>query len=55
VQNKLRKLKGRKRHEYAGVDHMELEIGYALIPLVDAGQRNLLDRILLIRRQIPAS
>lgn len=36
-----------------GVDHMELEIGYALIPLVDAGQGgDLLDRIVLIRRQI---
>lgn len=35
-----------------GVDHMELEIGYALIPLVDAGQGgDLLDRIILIRRQ----
>lgn len=35
------------------VDHMELEIGYALIPLVDAGQGgDLLDRIVLIRRQM---
>ncbi|HHV65656.1 MAG TPA: flagellar biosynthesis protein FlhA [Peptococcaceae bacterium] len=35
------------------VDYMELEIGYALIPLVDAGQGgDLLDRIVLIRRQI---
>ena len=35
------------------VDFMELEIGYALIPLVDAGQGgDLLDRIVLIRRQI---
>ncbi|AFV02548.1 Flagellar biosynthesis protein FlhA [Dehalobacter sp. UNSWDHB] len=36
-----------------GIDHMELEIGYALIPLVDAGQGgDLLDRIILIRRQL---
>lgn len=36
-----------------GIDHMELEIGYALIPLVDAGQGgDLLDRIVLIRRQM---
>lgn len=36
-----------------GVDHMELEIGYALIPLVDTGQGgDLLDRIVLIRRQM---
>jgi len=35
------------------VDSMELEIGYALIPLVDTGQGgDLLDRIILIRRQI---
>jgi flagellar biosynthesis protein FlhA len=35
------------------VDCMELEIGYALIPLVDAGQGgDILDRIVLIRRQI---
>lgn len=35
-----------------GIDPMELEIGYALIPLVDAQQGgDLLDRILLIRRQ----
>lgn len=35
------------------VDYMELEIGYALIPLVDAGQGgDLLDRIVLIRRQM---
>lgn len=34
------------------VDPMELEIGYALIPLVDAAQGgDLLDRIVLIRRQ----
>ncbi|MDA8441519.1 MAG: flagellar biosynthesis protein FlhA [Peptococcaceae bacterium] len=34
------------------VDPMELEIGYALIPLVEAAQGgDLLDRILLIRRQ----
>jgi len=36
-----------------GVDHMEIEIGYALIPLVDTGQGgDLLDRIVLIRRQL---
>ncbi|MGI6683991.1 MAG: flagellar biosynthesis protein FlhA [Bacillota bacterium] len=35
------------------VDSMELEIGYALIPLVDINQGgDLLDRIVLIRRQI---
>ncbi len=35
------------------VDHMELELGYALIALVDAGQGgDLLDRVVLIRRQI---
>ena len=35
------------------IDYMELEIGYALIPLVDSGQGgDLLDRIVLIRRQI---
>lgn len=35
------------------IDFMELEIGYALIPLVDTGQGgDLLDRIVLIRRQI---
>lgn len=35
------------------IDLMELEIGYALIPLVDTGQGgDLLDRIVLIRRQI---
>lgn len=35
------------------IDYMELEIGYGLIPLVDAGQGgDLLDRIVLIRRQI---
>ncbi len=35
------------------VDHMEIEIGYALIPLVDVGQGgDLLDRIVLIRRQL---
>ncbi|MDA8229146.1 MAG: flagellar biosynthesis protein FlhA [Desulfitobacterium hafniense] len=35
------------------VDHMELELGYALIALVDAQQGgDLLDRIVLIRRQV---
>ncbi|MBC2721927.1 flagellar biosynthesis protein FlhA [Desulfosporosinus sp.] len=35
------------------VDHMELELGYALIALVDVHQGgDLLDRIVLIRRQI---
>jgi len=35
------------------VDQLELELGYALIPLVDAQQGgDLLDRIVLIRRQI---
>lgn len=35
------------------VDHMELELGYALIPLVDSQQGgDLLDRVVLIRRQI---
>ncbi|KLU60388.1 flagellar biosynthesis protein FlhA [Peptococcaceae bacterium CEB3] len=35
------------------VDHMELELGYALISLVDSQQGgDLLDRVVLIRRQI---
>jgi flagellar biosynthesis protein FlhA len=35
------------------IDHMELELGYALIALVDAQQGgDLLDRIVLIRRQV---
>jgi len=35
------------------VDHMELELGYALIALVDSQQGgDLLDRIVLIRRQV---
>ncbi|MGI6093462.1 MAG: flagellar biosynthesis protein FlhA [Negativicutes bacterium] len=34
------------------VDPMELEIGYSLIPMVDAGQGgDLLDRVVMIRRQ----
>jgi flagellar biosynthesis protein FlhA len=42
-----------KMEEYLRVDPMEIEIGYALIPLVDIAQGNdLLDRISLIRRQI---
>ena len=37
---------------YLAVDQMELEIGYALIPLVDANQGgDLLERITLLRRQ----
>lgn len=37
------------------IDLMELEIGYALIPLVDTGQGgDLLDRIVLIRNQVAA-
>ena len=42
-----------KMEEYLKVDAMEIEIGYALIPLVDVAQGNdLLDRISMIRRQI---
>ena len=42
-----------KMEEYLKVDAMEIEIGYALIPLVDVEQGNdLLDRISMIRRQI---
>ncbi len=38
-----------------GVDPMELEIGYALIPLVDTQQGgDVLDRVVLIRRQCAA-
>ncbi len=37
---------------YLTIDQMELEIGYALIPLVDVGQGgDLLERITLLRRQ----
>ncbi len=40
---------------YLVLDPMELEIGYGLIPLVDAAQGgDLLDRITMIRRQIAA-
>lgn len=39
--------------DYLHVDPMELEIGYGLIPLVDANQGgDLLDRITMIRRQL---
>ncbi|MFW5775178.1 MAG: flagellar biosynthesis protein FlhA [Chitinivibrionales bacterium] len=39
--------------DYLHVDAMELEIGYGLIPLVDAKQGgDLLDRITMIRRQL---
>lgn len=39
--------------DYLHVDSMELEIGYGLIPLVDAKQGgDLLDRITMIRRQL---
>jgi flagellar biosynthesis protein FlhA len=42
-----------RMEEYLKVDPMEVEIGYALIPLVDASRGNdLLDRIAMIRRQI---
>jgi len=42
-----------KMEEYLKIDPMEVEIGYALIPLVDVAQGNdLLDRISMIRRQI---
>lgn len=44
-----------RMEEYLKVDPMEVEIGYALIPLVDASRGNdLLDRIAMIRRQIAA-
>jgi flagellar biosynthesis protein FlhA len=42
-----------RMEEYLKVDPMEIEIGYALIPLVDASRGNdLLERIAMIRRQI---
>jgi flagellar biosynthesis protein FlhA len=42
-----------RMEEYLKVDPMEVEIGYALIPWVDASRGNdLLDRIAMIRRQI---
>ena len=42
-----------RMEEYLKVDPMEVEIGYALIPLVDISQGNdLLDRIAMIRRQV---
>jgi flagellar biosynthesis protein FlhA len=42
-----------KMEEYLKVDPMEVEIGYALIPLVDVSQgHDLLDRIGMIRRQV---
>jgi flagellar biosynthesis protein FlhA len=46
--------KGEERVEdFLHVDAMELEIGYGLIPLVDAGQGgDVLDRITMIRRQL---
>lgn len=44
-----------RMEEYLKIDAMEVEIGYALIPLVDISQGNdLLDRIGMIRRQIAA-
>jgi len=44
-----------KMEEYLKVDAMEVEIGYALIPLVDISLGNdLLDRIGMIRRQVAA-
>jgi len=45
--------KEEKIEDYLHVDPMELEIGYGLIPLVDAKQGgDLLDRITMIRRQL---
>lgn len=42
-----------KVEDYLHVDAMELEIGYGLIPLVDASQGgDVLDRITMIRRQL---
>ncbi|MBF0431606.1 MAG: flagellar biosynthesis protein FlhA [Fibrobacteria bacterium] len=42
-----------KIENYLQVDQMELEIGYALIPLVDANQGgDLLERITMLRRQV---
>jgi len=44
--------KPEKVEKFLEVDPMELEIGYALIPLVDTGQGgDLLERIAMIRRQ----
>jgi flagellar biosynthesis protein FlhA len=45
--------KGDEPRDYLHVDPMELEIGYGLIPIVDAKQGgDLLDRITMIRRQL---
>jgi len=45
--------KEEKVEDYLHVDPMELEIGYGLIPIVDAKQGgDLLDRITMIRRQL---
>ncbi len=42
-----------KVEDFLVIDSVEMEIGYGLIPLVDAGQGgDLLDRITMIRRQI---
>lgn len=42
-----------KIESYLHVDQMELEIGYALIPLVDSSQGgDLLERITMLRRQV---
>jgi flagellar biosynthesis protein FlhA len=47
------KTKEERVEDYLHVDPMELEIGYGLIPLVDAKQGgDLLDRITMIRRQL---
>lgn len=47
------KPKEERVEDYLHVDPMELEIGYGLIPLVDAKQGgDLLDRITIIRRQL---
>ena len=47
------KAKEERVEDYLHVDPMELEIGYGLIPLVDAKQGgDLLDRITMIRRQL---
>ncbi|NLD99276.1 MAG: flagellar biosynthesis protein FlhA [Fibrobacter sp.] len=53
VQQSASQPKEDRVEDYLHVDPMELEIGYGLIPLVDAKQGgDLLDRITMIRRQL---
>ncbi len=51
-QEKKESTEGDRIESYLQVDQMELEIGYGLIPLVDASQGgDLLERITMLRRQ----